>query len=521
MDHLPEELEQALAEPDAQLHDPDDERRGMDLDEPVPGLAVVEEAPPGEAAVGGAPAVGAAVEAPPGWTVLDRRPAAREPRPYRFPTFERERLDNGLTLIHAHLPGRPLLSAQLVMEGGGSREAPSEAGVTALMARALAEGSQRRDAIELVEAGERLGAELHAEAGWEAMSVGLEVPRSRLAPALDLLAEMALLPSFPEAEVDRLRDERINDLLQVRADPRRRAERVFSEAIYAASAPFSRPLGGVEATVPGLRREQVVARHAAHLDPAGATLIVAGDLAQVPLRELVASTFGDGWAPVNGQPDRAIRPSVDDSAHPDGARLVLVDRPGAAQTEIRIGHVGLRRATPEFHAVAVLSSILGGLFNSRLQRLLREERGYTYGIHAGFDLRRWAGPFAVRTAVQTEVTVPALSDILGELRRIREVPPEVAELREARDYLIGVFPLRFEAAPQVVAAILGLVLFGLPDDELDRYRPGIAAVTADDAARAARHVRPDDASIVLVGDAARIEADVRAAGFGAVTLISD
>jgi len=252
---------------------------------------------------------------------------------------------------------------------------------------------------------------------------------------------------------------------------------------------------------------------------------VAGDLAGLPLRTLVEDAFGR-WSgpaaqghPVAGQTPEAS--AVDASPHPAGARIVLVDRPGSAQTEVRVGHVGLSRLIPDFHAVAVLSSVLGGLFNSRLQRLLREDRGYTYGIHAGFELRRWPGPFAARTAVQTEVTVPALHDLMGELRRIREAAPEESELREARDYLIGVFPLRFEAAPQVVSAIVGLVLFDLPDDELDRYRPAIAEVTAEDVYDASRHVRPDDASIVLVGDASRIEGDLRTAGLGAVSLITD
>ena len=307
----------------------------------------------------------------------------------------RERLGNGLTVITSQLPGRPLICAQLVFDGGGSRERADQAGVTALMARAVSEGTERRDAVELIEASERLGAELHAEAGWESVSVSLEVPRSKLAPALDLLAEMALTPTFPDAEVERLRGERLNDLLQVRADPRRRAERVFSETIYAPTSPFSRPLGGVEDTVPRPQRAHVVARHRQHLDPPRATLVVAGDLQDLPLigPRRRPSAAGPGRPAAPHRPRRDQAPGdVDDSPHPAGRRLVLVDRPGSPQTEVRVGHVGLPRLTPEFHAVAVLSSVLGGLFNSRLQRLLREDRGYTYGIHAGFDLRRWAGP---------------------------------------------------------------------------------------------------------------------------------
>ncbi|MDP8905570.1 MAG: insulinase family protein, partial [Chloroflexota bacterium] len=214
----------------------------------------------------------------PDLSVLDVRPQPGPPREYHFPAFERTRLANGLTVISAHMPGRALLAANLVLLGGGAAEPPELAGVTMLTGRALTEGTQRRDAIAFVEAAERLGAELHADTSWEALTATLEVPRSRFGPALALLAEMVREPAFPADEVARLRDERLNDLKQARADPRRRAERVFPEAIYDASSAYRRPLGGVEATVGLVDREQVLERHAAAADPSRATLIVAGDL---------------------------------------------------------------------------------------------------------------------------------------------------------------------------------------------------------------------------------------------------
>ena len=448
--------------------------------------------------------------------VLDRRPAPGPPRPYRFPPFTRHHLGNGLTVILANLPGRPLLAAQLLLDGGAGSEPARLAGVTSLVARGLSEGTARREAIEFVETAERLGAEIHADAGWETLAASLEVPRSRFGPALALLAEMVLEPSFPEREIERLRDERLNDLLQVRADPRRRVERAFAETIYAPWSPFSRPAAGVEETVETLDRLAVAERHGELLDASRATLIVAGNLERVPVLELVDEHFG-AW-PGKGRPAAA---ALDASRHPAGPRVVLVDRPGSPQSELRIGHVGLPRRIPDFHAVAVMQTILGGLFNSRLQRLLREERGYTYGIGAGFEFRRAAGPFAVRTAVQTEVTVPAIEDILAELRQIRSRPVEPAELDEARDYLVGVFPLRFDTSAQVAAAIGGLVVNGLPDDELDRYRPAVAAVSGDDVVAAAGHVRPDELSIVLVGDAAKVEDDLRGTRVGEVSVVSD
>lgn len=437
--------------------------------------------------------------------ILATRPGAGAPREYRFPPFERVRLPTGLTVITAHLSGRPLLMAQLTIEGGAGNEQRELAGVTHLMARALSEGTQRRDGNEFIDAAERLGAELHAEAGWETTNAAVEVPRSRFPGALTLLAEMILEPAFPEREVERLREERLYDLLQARADPRRRVERAYSETVFDSASPFSRPAAGVEETVAQVDRDTIMQRHSALLDPGRATLIVAGDIRGIDVAGLAEDRFS-GWERHSAARGRT---DLHSAANPDGPRVVLVDRPGAPQSEVRVGHIGLPRRTPEFHAVAVMSAILGGLFNSRLQRLLREERGYTYGIHAGFEFRRAAGPFSVRTAVQTEVTKPAIVDILGELERIREDPPSEQEVREARDYLVGVFPLRFESSAQVVAAIAGLVAFGLPDDEYDRYRPAVSAIQPADAfAVAQAHVRPAEASIVIVGDADRLASEL-------------
>lgn len=449
-------------------------------------------------------------------SVLDIRPTASAPRDYEFPRFARGHLSNGLTLITVDLPGRPLLHGQLIMPGGAAVEPPTLAGVSVLMARAMTEGTQRRNAIELVEAAERLGAELDADCGWESLVAGVTVPRSRFEAALALLAEVCREPSFPEAEVERLRDERLNDLMQARAEPRRRIERVFPETIYAPAAPYGRPMGGTEVTVPAIDRSAVTATHARLADPSSATFIVAGDLRGMDIAELVESALGDwtGRGAVDTWP--ASEPNV------AGARVVVVDRPDSAQSEVRVGHVGVARSTPDFHALGVLNTILGGQFSSRLNKLLREERGYTYGVHTGFDMRRGPGPFAVRMAVETAVTVPAIIDTMAELRRIREGPVEPAELEHARDFLVGVFPLRFEGSAQVVMALAGLVVYGLPDDELDRYRPQTAAVTAEDIlAGAMLRIRPDDASIVVVGDAAAFEPALRDAGLGDVTVIRD
>ncbi len=452
---------------------------------------------------------------------LDERPVAGPPREYRFPRLDRSRSDNGLTVVSAHLPGRPLLVAHLLVHGPGSGvtgEPADQAGATVLAARALTEGTANHDAVELIEASERLGAELSADAGWDSFAVSVDVPRSRLTPALALLAEVALQPSFPADEVERLREERLNDLMQAHAEPRRRVERAFAETIYADGAAYQRSLGGSEDTVPRITRDVLVARHAALMRPSEATLLLAGDLTGLDVRSLVDGSLGSWQAPSVPPPVRGVA----DKRAPGGRRVVVIDRPGSPQSELRIGHRGVPRRNPDFHAISVLNALLGGLFGSRLNALLREEKGYTYGVHSTFDMRVGSGPFAVRTAVQTEFTVPSVVETLAELGRIRDGLATDEELTIARDYLAGVFPLRYETSAQVAGAIAGMVAHGLPEDEFDRYRPAIAAVTAQqvlDAAR--RYVRPEEASVVIVGDAEAFVPALRDAGLGEVRVVRE
>ncbi|MBI2764049.1 MAG: insulinase family protein [Chloroflexi bacterium] len=448
-------------------------------------------------------------------TTVAKRPVAGEPRPYTFPAFTRTHLDNGLAVIAVDLPGRSLLSGVLVMLGGAADDPDDEAGATVLMGRALSEGTELHDAVAFVEATERLGASIHAEVGWDSVSISVEVPAARFPAALGLAAEMAELPTFPAGDVERLRDERLNDLLQARADPRRRAEDAFIETIYAPSSPYRHSAAGTRETVERLGPAEVRAARSRGFDPGSMTLLVGGDLTGVDVHELAAARFGD-WRP---DPAAAGSGLVDAAAASRERRIRVVHRPGAVQTEIRIGHPGLARRIPDFHAVAVMSTLLGGLFNSRLNRRLREEKGYTYGASAGFDLRRSAGPFSARAAVNTDVTVPAVVDMMAELERIRTSPPSEAEVRAARDFLIGVFPLRFETPDAVIGSLSSLVVQGLPDDELARYRPAVEGVDVDAAFEAARaHVRPQEAAIVLVGDADAFLPALEAADLGPITV---
>jgi predicted Zn-dependent peptidase len=452
-----------------------------------------------------------------GYVVADR-PTPGTPRPYDFPAIVRTELDNGLTVLVADLPGRPLTSASIVLTTGAVDEPEAEGGAAVLAARALTEGTERYDAVALIEATERLGASLHADSGWDATSISVDVPTTRLRPALELLAEVLLRPTFPSAEVERLRDERLNDLLQAQADPRRRADEAFIDTIYSPDSPYHRPSGGTRETVETLDTDVLRRAYARAVDPSRATLVIGGDLggqdAVAMARDLLGSWVASGSVDA---PSHIV-----DSAATTARRIRVVHRPGAVQTEIRIGHPGLPRRVPDFHAVSVMSAILGGLFNSRLNMQLREAKGYTYGASAGFDMRRGAGPFSARAAVNTEVTVPAVLDTLAELERMRDRPVEASELAAARDFLVGVFPLRFETPGAVVGALAGLAVHDLPVDELIGYRGRIEAVDIDAVAAAARsHLQLDRAAIVLVGDADAFGPALEAAGLGKVVIERD
>jgi zinc protease len=449
--------------------------------------------------------------------VVDTRPGAGTPRPYEFPFVSRTRLPNGVELRIADLPGRPLVSAALLVRRGAVDEPAEYGGATILAARALTEGTERYDAIELTEAAERLGASLHAEASWDAMSAAVDVPAERLEAALELLAEVVHRPTFPAREVDRMRDERLNDLLQARADPRRRADEVFTDTIYTADTPYHRPAGGTDETVRRLTREVLEATYRAALDPARTTVIVAGEVGGIVVEGIVDRLFGSFTA-ASPAPERPI---VARSAL-SGRRLRVIHRPGSVQSELRVGHPGVARRFGDYHALSVTGAILGGLFNSRLNMKLREEKGYTYGAGAGWDLRRGPGPFGARAAVNSEATVPALVDLLAELTRIREEPVTAAELAAARDYLVGVFPIRFETPSAVLGAVAGLAVHELPDDELTHYRDRIEAVTIEDVGRIARErIDLERVAIVIVGDADAMREELEAAGIGTIEVERD
>lgn len=423
------------------------------------------------------------------------RPQPGPPRPYRFPPFARARLGNELQVIIAPVARLPLTTIRVVVDAGASIEDRRLAGLAQLTSLALSEGTLRAGGAQLAEEFEQLGGSLATAATWDGVHLTTSVLSERFDAALELLAEVVRTPAFPEREVERLRDERLAELLELRAEPRGLADERFASIVYDQQSRYALPEGGAEHTVRSLARGECLAFHAGQFRPPATSVIVVGDVDMDQALASVERVFAD-WA---GSPLPAQRPTVKPAR--TGRALHLIARPGAPQSELRIGHIGIPRVHSDYFSVVVMNAILGGVFNSRINLNLRERNGFTYGASSGFDWRRDPGPFAVSTAVATGVTAAAVREILSEIDGMRAGQPAADELSLATSYLDGVFPIRFETTEAIAGALASLQVFGLPDDYYDTYRDNIRSVGADDVRRAAHaHLDPERLQIVAVGD---------------------
>lgn len=443
------------------------------------------------------------------------RPAPGPPRPYSFPAFTRSELPSGLSLLVAPVRRLPICALSIVVDAGAELDPAGEEGRALLTARALAEGTAEFPGIAFTEKLEGIGAALEAGADWDGTHLSLSVLAERLPEALELLAAVVRTPAFPDEEVARLREERLAEIAQIRSEPRGLASEIFSRVVYTADSRYSQPLGGDERSVQKLLRDSVVAHHAAFYSPRRTTVIVTGDVSADEARLLVERTFRDWTGGAAAAAPRHGREREEPS------RLTIVNRDGAPQSELRVGHASVPRAHPDYFPLVLLNAVLGGLFSSRINLNLREEHAYTYGAHSGFDWRRGSGPFLIHTAVESGVTGGAITEILREIGRIREAPVTESELSLAVDYLSGVFPVRFETSMAIAAALAQMVTYDLPPDYYDSYRSSIAAVTADDILRAARtHLDPERIVVVALGEAASIRPQMEELNIGAVRELS-
>ncbi|WP_255953585.1 M16 family metallopeptidase [Streptomyces odontomachi] len=453
------------------------------------------------------------------------RPQGGEPKPWAFPTPERGALDNGLTVLRCHRPGQQVIAVEVLLDAPLDAEPEGLDGVATIMARAFSEGTDKHSAEEFAAELERCGATLDAHADQPGVRVSLEVPVSRLPKALGLLADALRAPAFADSEVERLVRNRLDEIPHETANPARRAAKELSKELFPATSRMSRPRQGTEETVTAIDSAAVRAFYEKYVRPATATAVVVGDLSGVDLDALLADTLG-AWTGDMAAP-RPMPAIVAD----DRGRVVIVDRPGAVQTQLLIGRIGPDRHDSVWPARVVGTYCLGGTLTSRLDRVLREEKGYTYGVRAFVQVLRSAAPtasggptgaamLAISGSVDTASTGPAIEDLWTVLRTLAADGLTDDERDFAVQNLVGVAPLKYETAAAVASTLADLVEQHLPDDYQGHLYEQFAAIGTIEATAAVVSAFPVDRMVtVLVGDAEQIAEPVRALGIGPVTVV--
>nr|WP_052868878.1 pitrilysin family protein [Streptomyces niger] len=448
------------------------------------------------------------------------QPQAGQPKPWAFPAPVRGRLGNGLTLLRADRPGQQVVAVEINLVAPLESEPEGLDGVATIMARALSEGTDKHNAEEFAAELERCGATLDAHADHPGVRVSLEVPASRLTRALGLLADALRAPAFPDGEVERLVRNRLDEIPHELANPGRRAAMALSKELFPATARMSRPRQGTQETVARIDAAAVRAFYEAHVRPGTATAVVVGDFAGVDLDAALEETLG-AWAGSTAEPV-AASPIVAD----DTGRVVIVDRPGAVQTQLLIGRIGPDRHDRVWPAQVLGTYCLGGTLTSRLDRVLREEKGYTYGVRSFGQVLRssadgtGAAMLAISGSVDTASTGPALEDLWKVLRTLAEEGLTDAERDVAVQNLVGVAPLKYETAAAVAGTLADQVEQELPDDfQAQLYRRMAETGTVEATAAAVSAFPVDRLVTVLVGDAAQIAEPVRKLGIGEVSVV--
>ena len=454
------------------------------------------------------------------------QPGPGQAKPWAFPVSERGGLGNGLAVLRCHRPGQQVVAVQICLEMPLDAEPDGLDGVAAIMMNALSEGTSEHTAEEFAAEMERCGATLDTSADYPGARVLLEVPVSRLAKALGLLAEALQAPAFPRSEIERLVRNRLDEIPLEMASPGLRAAKQLALALFPASARLSRLRKGTGDTVARIDEASVRAFYQAHVRPATATAVVVGDLTGVHLDTVLADTLG-GWTGDAAEP--VAMPPV---AADDTGRVVIVDRPGAVQTQLLIGRTGPDRHDRVWPALVLGTYCLGGTLTSRLDRVLREEKGYTYGIRAFQRVLRSPAPpaseratgvslLAISGSVDTASTGPALNDLWTVLRTLAAEGLTETERDTAVQNLVGVAPLQYERAASVARTLADQVEQHLPDDYQAHLYARLAETGTAEATAAVIAAFPENRlDTILVGDASQIKAPVNALGIGDIEVVT-
>ncbi|PYV91807.1 MAG: hypothetical protein DMG05_06325 [Acidobacteria bacterium] len=434
---------------------------------------------------------------------------------FRPPAFYSRKLPNGLTVILCERHELPKVAVGLALKSGATADPLTKPGVASMTAAMLDEGTTSRTSLQIQAELDRLGASLCSSAGLEISNVRLATLEKNLKPALQLMADLVLHPTFPEEELERQRKRRLDSILQERHDPPVIASRVFRSIVFGEKHPFGRDMDGNESSVKALTRADLEGFYQTFWRPNNAAIIFAGDITLEEATGLTQEALGS-WQ--SGKVPEVDIPVVDP---PASTKVYLVDRQDAAQSQIRVGSLGPKRKVAEYYAIELMNAVLGGAFTSRLNLNLREERGYTYGAFVGFSYGREIGLWAGRMGVQSKFSNESLAEFKKELNDICAGRPITSgELDTAKANLTRGFAQRFETLGRLVQQVAEMLCYDLPLEEISRYPNAIEEVTLEQAqAAATKYIDASRVVVVVVGDLNQIEKSVRELNLGEVIVV--
>ncbi len=437
-------------------------------------------------------------------------PRAGAARPLQLATPVSAKLANGLTLILSERRGLPIVASNLVLRTGSDANPLDKPGTANFVAAMLDEGTAKRNALQIADDVSRLGASLGTSSSMDATTISARSLTKNFPATLEILSDVVLNPSFPAEEIERQRASRLAGLIQQRDNPAQVAAQVTAAVLYGPKHPYGYSEVGTEASVKAMTGDDMVAFWKQNFVPNNAALVVAGDISMDELRALAEKAFGSWQSGTPAQPALSAPTTT-------AARVVVVDKPGSPQTQVRVASIGAPRSSPDFRPLQVMNLALGGLFSSRINMNLREQHGYTYGASSQFAFRRAAGPFQVASGIRTDVTGPAVTEIFKEVRGMVDRPVSEDELKKAKDSLSNSLPGAFESSANAVSNFSNVFIYDLGLDYYTRYAEQVNAVTPDQTlAVAKRYLNPGAMVVVAVGDKAKIEPQLKKLNLGAM-----
>jgi zinc protease len=431
-------------------------------------------------------------------------PAPAPPRSVQFPKPVEKTLANGLRVIVIERASTPLITAQLVIKNGGEVDSPELAGLSNMVGDLITKGTEKRSATQIAEAVEALGGSLYSSTRWDSTRVGVDVMSSKIGPAVDILADVVRRPTFKDEEIERLRQQTLDDLTVELGEPGSIARYVAARVVFG-DAPYGQPLAGTPESIARISRDDFLKYHARWYRPDNALLVLGGDIRVREAFALAERYFGDWKKPAEALPPLpAPKPVV--APEP---RVVVVDKPDAGQAAVLVARAGINRSDPDYFRGVVANSVLSG-YSGRLNQEIRIKRGLSYGAGSQLDTRRNVGPFIASAQTKNQSAAQVAELLLGEVGRLATAPVPDIELNPRKAVVVGNFARNLETTAGLVAQVATLAVYGISFDEINRYIGSVQGITAGDVQRfAGSHLDARATSIVIVGNAKEFLPELR------------